>query len=101
MKTFPSTLSVSNKENFPDLNYERMRCYLRRDLYEHIISHTEENYFSLDEFNRRVGDMEMTQKMVRDLIPELERLGWHCKLSFGDTGLFVYSTSTPPKNCWD
>ena len=66
-----------------------------------MISHTEEEYFAVDEFNKRVGDLEMAQKMLKELIPELEELGWHCKLCFGETGLFIYSTDQPPKNCWD
>jgi len=101
MKEFPQVLSAKNKDSFSHLNYQRLLCYLRRDLYEHIISHNETQYFSLDEFNKRVGDMKKTQKMVTELIPELENLGWHCKISFGDTGLFIYSSEEPPVNCWE
>jgi hypothetical protein len=100
MKKLPSKLNVTNKDNFAKINYNRILCYLRRDLYEHIISHKENEYFSLDEFNTRVKDMELTQRMVRELIPELEALGWKCSFSYGDTGLFIYSTESPPENCW-
>ena len=31
---------------------------------------------------------------------ELIALGWNCKYSYNDTGLFIYSTDTPPPSCW-
>lgn len=101
MKEFPSVCNPKNKNNFQVLNYARLKCYLRRDLYEHIISHEENDYFSLDDFNRRVNNMEVTKKLVNDLIPELEKQGWKCKTSFGGTGLFIYSSEKPPSSCWE
>ena len=101
MKNFPSNLNVSNKDNFKDIQLNRLLCYLRRDIYEHILSHTEEDYFFLDNFNQRVNNMEQVKELVRKIIPELEELGWKCKLSYGDTGLFIYSSEQPPKNCWE
>lgn len=101
MKDFPSILTPENKDRFHALNRERLKCYLRRDLYEHIISHKETEYFSLDDFNRRANDMDTTKELIKELIPELEKLGWKCKTSFGCTGLFVYSTETPPPNCFE
>ena len=76
MKHFPESIHVKNKENFPGYTYERLKCYLRRDLYEHIIGKPEEEYFSLDEFNKKVGELAKTKKMVLEVIPELEKLGW-------------------------
>ena len=38
--------------------------------------------------------------MISELIPELLNLGWNCKLGYGDTGLFIYSTINPPSNWW-
>lgn len=101
MRKFPISLNVSNKSEFPDLFYSRIKCYLRRDIFEHIISSKEEDYFSLDHINQRVKNIEMIKKIILELIPELEELGWKCKLSFGGTGLFIYSTEDPPSNCWD
>lgn len=101
MKQFPGFLKVKNKENFATLNHERLKCYLRRDLYEHIISHEEKDYFSLDEFNKRVNNMALTKQLVNEVISELENLDWKCKTSFGGTGLFIYSTENPPPNCFE
>lgn len=101
MKEFPSFLKPKNKETFVKVNNDRLKCYLRRDLYEHIISHEEKDYFSLDEFNKRVNDMTITKQLVKEVIPDLESLGWKCKTSFGGTGLFIYSTESPPLNCFE
>ena len=100
MKEFPSLLNVLNKEKFKDIYEERVLCYLRRDIYEHILSHEEKDYFSLDEFNKKIENMELVKKLVDKLIPELEKLNWKCKYSYGDTALFIYSTERPPDNCW-
>jgi hypothetical protein len=82
MKEFPKTLATNNIENFNEYNYNRLKCYLRRDLYEHIISHNQDEYFSLDKFNEeRVNNLETTKKMLNELVPELEELGWICKTS--------------------
>lgn len=101
MKEFTDVLKPKNNANFAKLNHERLKCYLRRDLYEHIISHEEKDYFSLDEFNKRVNDMNLTKQLIKEVIPELEQLGWKCKTSFGGTGLFIYSTEAPPPNCFE
>lgn len=101
MKEFPSTLKPTNKDNFNQMFYNRMKCYLRRDLFEHIISHDENDYFSLDQFNNRVNNIDMVKKIVDELVPELVSMGWNCKTSFGGTGLFIYSTDEPPPSCWE
>jgi hypothetical protein len=101
MKEFPKHLNAKYRERFPELYYNRIKCYARKTIYEHIISHEAKDYYSLDEFNTSFHTgMEMTQKIIRELIPELEKLGWTCKLSFGDTGLFIY-TGDKPENLWE
>jgi len=92
-------MAVTNKKNFPSLYYNRTKCYLRRELYEHVIRHNENNYFSLDDFNKTVDNIELVKEMIDELIIELEELGWKCKLSYGGTGLFIYSTENPPSTC--
>ena len=101
MKEFPDILKTKNIVNFSKLNHDRLKCYLRRDLYEHIISHEEKDYFSLDEFNKRANNMNLTKQLVKEIIPELEQIGWKCKTSFGGTGLFIYSGENPPPNCFE
>lgn len=102
MKEFPNCLNVKNKDTFPQLHYNRTLCYLRRDLYEHIIREDENSYFELEKFNRKYHiDSENLEKMTKTIISELQNLGWKCKLSFGNTALFIYSTEKPPPSCWD
>ena len=68
MKFFPKSLSVKNKKSFEQLKFNRCKCYLRRALFEHIISFDEKNYFSLDAFNEnKVGNMKETQKMIDEI----------------------------------
>lgn len=102
MKFFPGTIKPDNKEQFPRIHEGRVRCYLRRAIYEHIIGRkSEEDYFSLEEFSKRFQDIELVKKLGNSLIPELEKLGWKCKTTYGGTALFIYSTEQPPKNCWE
>ena len=101
MREFPKHLNAKYKDKFSELNYNRMKCYIRKNLYEHLINNEEKDYFSLDDVGGRYRlKMEIVQKIVKDLIPELEQLGWTCKLSFGETGLFIYS-GDKPVNCWE
>ena len=100
MKYFPSNLHVDNKDNFPDINYNRTQSYLRRDLYTHIISHEEKDYFDLDKFRIEHGtNTETLSKMVEEVCKELTDIGWNTQLSYGGTGLFVYANEVPP-NCF-
>ena len=102
MKEFTNIINVNNKKNFPDVLFNRVICYLRRDIYEHIISQEENNYFDLDVFRiKHKLDKQKILKMVETLVKELTDLNWKCKLSFGSTALFIYSTQKPPPSCWD
>lgn len=102
MKFFPKSLNSKNKDKFINLKYGRCKCYLRRAIYEHIINHEEKDYFSIDEFNEtRVHNLKMTQKLIDEIIIELQELNWKCKKSYGNTALFIYSSDKPPSNCYE
>jgi len=103
MKEFTSRLNISNKDNFPSYHYERTLCYMRRDIFEHIIRESEDSYFELDKFyhEHKIKDNTTMENMTSKIIEELQELGWKCKTSFGGTGLFIYSTENPPPNCYD
>ena len=106
MKEFPDRIHVNNKENFDNLCYERFLCYLRRDVFEHLIKrkNDENNYFELDVWFRnqlKKPDASFVEKMSKKIIEELEAKGWKCKTAFGGTGLFVYSTEDPPPSCYE
>lgn len=102
MKEFPKSLDSKNKLNFEKMHYDRGLCYLRRELYEHIIHENENNFFDLDKFNNKfLKNSDMLEKMVNIIIKELNDLGWNCKITFGGTALFIYSTDKLPPSCWD
>jgi hypothetical protein len=103
MKEFPNRLNVNNKNEFEKFNYDRNLCYLRRNIFEHIISKDENSYFELDKFsfNYLNNNNFLLLKMKDTIISELENLGWKCKTSFGDTGLFIYSTEDIPPSCFE
>ena len=92
-------LKPENRKQFSKLSYNRLKCYLRRDVFEHMLNNEEKDCFYLDEFIKRVNNEEKMTKIVDEIIPELETLGWKCKKSFGNTGLFIYSTENPPASC--
>ena len=118
MNQFPETLQLNNKENFKNLNYDRVLSLLRENIYKHIINYEsikdENDYFDTDTFCKK-HDVEKfaktyceqdgkkityISKMLKTIIDELKELDWKCKLSFNDTGLFIYSTENPPPSCW-
>lgn len=105
MKEFPNRMHVSNKDKFPQLFYERYLCYLRRDIFEHILRRKDEkdenNYFALDSWcQQHLQNRKDLMGQMRDtLMEEVQAQGWKCKLSFAGTGLFIYSTEEPPPSC--
>lgn len=103
MKNFPERLNVNNKQNFSKYNYTRNLCYLRKQIYELIIKENENDYFELDKFARNYlkNNMTIMLEMTEKIRQELKELGWNTKLSYGGTGLFIYSTENPPTNCYE
>jgi hypothetical protein len=105
MDIFPDSFKVAKLEEFKDQAYLKYLSYLRLAIYEHVISHEETDYFSLDRFirtivNMKEPSMETIKLLLSDLTKELESLGWKCVLAYGNTSLFIYTSSDPPKNCW-
>ena len=109
MIEFPSILNVKNKDTFKNIYYNRILCYLRKTVYEHVIREDENNYFDIDSFTKNyfkhVKDLkcmtDINNNLSNTIMEELRELGWSCKLSFGGTGLFIYSSDKPPPSCWD
>ena len=102
MKEFPSRLKPQNKDQFSSYCYNRNIAYLRKEIYELVIKGDENSYFELDKFERhyklKKGEID---KMSDRVSEELEELGWHVKKSFGNTGLFIFSSEVPPPSCYD
>jgi hypothetical protein len=101
MKNFNNCIDVQNKQHFKKYLLTRVTCYLRRDIFDHILINSENNYFDLTNFFGQYRLDEHDQvNIVIVVTKELEAYGWHCKTSFGGTGLFIYS-DTKPVNCWE
>lgn len=108
MNTFPKEINIKDNKDiefskkFEKMNYDRIIKELRNDIYTLIISRIDENdYFDIDTFGRSHNYKNKNlEKMISDIRNELENLGWKTKLSFGDTGLFIYSTEKEPSSCW-
>ena len=98
MKEFPSILHINNKENFKDIYYNRSLCYLRKSIFEHIIKEDENTFYDLDKFKHLI---KKNEEIILVIIKELNSLGWKCKLSYGGTALFIYSTEKPPISYWE
>jgi hypothetical protein len=111
MKKFPSHINIKNKtlvmqpykNNFEEINYQRILELLRKEIYEHLISRKDENdYFDIEIFCKRYNytEKENFSKILKIVLTEITELGWKTQLSFGDTGLFIYSTKEKPSSCW-
>ena len=101
MKEFPAELTIENKEHFSEYIYKRWKCYLRRDITEHMLANEEKDYFDLDKFveTHAIKDRELAQKMLREIEEELNKIGWKTTISFGGNGMFIYADKKPA-NCW-
>lgn len=101
METFPEHLNPQYKVNFDDIYIDLVTCRLREEIYHHVLSHTENDYFVLDNFYKKWEIESSNQENITELmISELEANGWNCKTAFGRTALFIYSTEKAPCNCY-
>jgi hypothetical protein len=103
MKSFPQEINVKNLHNFAKINNDRIINIIRNEIYETLIKRKSENeYIDLDKLSKDYcyNNMNTISKIITDISEELHQLGWKTKLSFGDTGLFIYSTEDPPTSCW-
>lgn len=103
MYEFPIELNIKNKTklDFSSLNYERLLCLLRKEIYDLILGRKDENdYYDFDIFICKYNCKHAKDNLISKIIVELEEFGWKTQLSFGDTGLFIYSTEDKPSSCW-
>ena len=102
MKHFPEKIKPENIEKFKEFLKARYTCYLRRDIYELLLTRKDETeYFGLDSWSPVPSKHKFLDEIVATVTSELEGLGWKCKTSFGGTGLFIYSSEDPPVNCYE
>lgn len=107
MKSFPDLIHVNNVDTFATLHYERVKAYLRRDIYELIISNPYDytngqiaDTFSINGLDRKYRmSVEVLQKMLVELAQELEQLGWAYEIVYGHTAIFIFPPGNKPPNC--
>ena len=100
----PEELDVSNKDTFGRLYSSYKLTEFRKAIYEYMISREDENeYFSLDQWCRinLKNNTKLMNEFTQIIMLDLHELCWRTKLSFGETGLFVYSTEKPPPSCYE
>jgi hypothetical protein len=105
---FPDYIHSSNSINFDSIFKNILKINLRSKITEFILFRNSENdYFDIDNFISNYNTYKSTNTILKyvsefidEIINELGNLGWKCKLSFGDTGLFIYSSENPPTSCW-
>jgi hypothetical protein len=102
MNTFPTYIDSNNINNFNTINLIRIKCCIREYIHDFLLNRKDDSvYVDLDmlcnKYNKKIN---IIQEIITDICLELKDLGWNTKLSYGDTGLFIYSTTEPPANCW-
>lgn len=102
MKDFPVLFRPADKEYFSERRRGRIACYLRRTIYENVIQGDETDYIDLDAFAKLYakGDLRLVQGLISQITTELKDRGWKCATSYGQTALFIYSSESPPINCY-
>ena len=99
MRKISTDLNSNNKTNFVELRNLDIYNKICEDISSFLIYRKDENeYVDLDKYYTKYG--KLCFSIVEKLITQLNELNWKTKLSFGDSGLFIYSTEDPPKSCW-
>jgi hypothetical protein len=95
-ETFFECVKPKNLKDRQTLYQKVVLDEMRWDIYLFLLSReSEEDYFDISKYIEKIGDVDVCQSVINSL----ETVGWKTALSFGDTGLFIYS-GEKPKNCW-
>lgn len=101
MNSFPASLHVSNKDQFTKMLFDYHLSQLRNEIMLHMFHRKENDFYDLDTFNRNhVKNMSTVAEMEKIISAELKELGWTTYLGFGDTGLYIYSTTEKPNGVY-
>ena len=104
MKSFPSKLTPDNLTNFYSYNIKRQTAYLRRAIYEWMLS----DNFSRPEYKNEDGNIiypdrcfdlqgfslsrnvVYSDEAIHAICKELNDLGWLTKVAFANSALYIY-----------
>ena len=103
METFPNTLTPQNLDNFKTFNKQQQLCYLRKYIYEKMLSSEfivpDKCFVDLQKLH--IGDLgeinyKIDEQIVIQVQNELEALGWCTSTAYGGTILFIYTKDRVP-----
>ena len=102
MNSFPTFLKPANKSHFKRYREHFLLGLLRQEITDNVLCGDENNYYALDIFQNahKLTDKQIN-RLTKRITGELTALGWNIKTSFGNTGLFIYSTEEPPPSCFN
>lgn len=99
MKTFPSSLLPENISSFSVYELKRKICYMRKYIYECMISSTFNipNNCGINMQNISPQEEYGVDSRVTDQIcADLRERGWETAVGYGGTILFVYTPGSQP-----
>lgn len=86
----------TDSEKISELRYEKKIKQFRDDIFTFLVNRkNEDDYFNLDPY---LNDPKY-ELMLHEILTDIQRIGWKTKLSFNDTGLFIFKNEVP-KTCW-
>lgn len=105
MLEFPAKFVPANLPHFEEYHYQRDLCYLRQEVYEHVIRERPptsevptayETPFDLLTF-RQKHQTPFFEKAVEKICAELKQRGWETKVGQAGNALWVYDPKNPPR----
>jgi hypothetical protein len=110
MKHFPKEFAPKNRNTFPEHYTNRCLAYLRKTIFDLVLNRSyttdqsaeqlaeaEDVFVDLDLFkSEMICNTDIVQQIVSVIREELKSLGWKTQMSYGGTGLFIFSEETPP-----
>lgn len=93
-------LPPERSDEFSALLETHYTSLFREVVYIHVLKRVETDFIDLTKFCVR-HDLKMDQvtRICSVVVSELQALGWKTRLSYGDTGLFIFKDEVP-NNCW-
>jgi len=97
MREFPEKFQPIFLPQFSTFRFDRVQCYLRQDIYEHVLKGDSEDPFDLEIFRVKYElKKEDLNKMVENLTKEMTIKKWGVSKGLGGTTLYVFDPSKPP-----
>ena len=102
MSLLLSTIPKSKENNLNQVLCDYHYILFKHEIILHILRGDENNFFDLEKFFRQnyIKEISTRDLFIKKITDELKLEGWNIYLGFGDTGLFIYSTTDKPINAF-